>query len=86
MTAVTISSTRGTTYDVPINYTIETSAPTSDFDFELRYNLLDQNGNAINKLDLIKFLKAVIAGVNSGGNNPFFSLAESGSNYVAATI
>jgi hypothetical protein len=84
MTAVCISSTRGVDPYVPNNYTLATSAPTSTFDFEVRYNLLDQNSVAITKLDLVKFIQNVIDGVNSG--NQFFPLAVNGSDYVGPVL
>jgi hypothetical protein len=84
MTAVCISSTRGVDPYVPNNYTLATSAPTSSFDFEVRYNLTDQNSVAINKLDLVKFIKATIAGIESG--NIFFPLAVNGSDYVGPVL
>ena len=89
MTAVTISSTRGASDTDPLNYTIGTSAPTSVFDFELRYNLTDQQGNALTKKDLVLFIEAVIRGIESSGNltSQFFYLAVDGStNYVAPTL
>ena len=89
MTAVTISSTRGASDTDPLNYTIETSAPTSNFDFELRYNLLDQNSVAITKKDLVLFIEAVIRGLESGGPlmSQFFYQAVNGStDYVAPVL
>jgi len=71
------------------NYTIATTAPTASFDFEVRYNLLDQLGNPIKKLDLIKFLEAIEAELNSAGGplaGQFFQTAVSGTNYVGPQI
>ncbi len=84
MTAVTISCTRGATYDQPISYTLATSAPTSGFDFELRYNLTDQNGAALTKLDLVRFIEATIYGLNSG--TTFFPLANNGTDFVGPAL
>ena len=39
----------------------------TNFDFEVRYNLLDQESVAIKKIDLIKFLEAVIDGLGAAG-------------------
>ena len=88
MTAVCISSTRGVDPYQSANYTLATSAPTSTFDFEVRYNLLDQESAAIKKLDLIKFLEAVIDGLESGGPlaGQFFQTAVNGSDYVGTQI
>ena len=88
MTAVCISSTRGVQPDKPANYTIATSAPTSTFDFELRYNLLDQNSVAITKRDLVLFLEALIDGLEHGGklSTQFFQTAVNGTNFVGPQI
>lgn len=88
-TAVCISSTRGLAPFEASSYTIATSAPTSSFDFEIRYNLTDQNGAALNKLDLIKFLEAVKYGLESMGGpiaGQFFKTAASGSNFTGPQI
>jgi hypothetical protein len=85
MSSVTISSTQGASPYQPINYTIATTAPTTNFDFELRYNLLNQNSVAINKLDLIKFIENVISGIESG-DGTFFTKAVGGSNYVGPVL
>lgn len=66
MTAVSLSYTRGTVgqYNLPGSTngaTVGTSAPTSTFDFEVRYNLTDQLGNPITRLDLNLFMRAVQA-------------------------
>ena len=80
MTAVCISSTRGAAEMQPASYTIATSAPTASFDFELRYNLLDQNSVAITLRDLIRFLEALTDGLESG--KTFFSTAVTGTNFT----
>lgn len=87
MTAVCISSTQGVNLFNSANYTIATSAPTSNFDFEVRYNLLNSASPtpvAINKKDLIKFLEAVIYHIQSGGklSTQFFQTAVNGTNFV----
>lgn len=86
MTAVCISSTQGVNLFNSANYTIATSTPTSNFDFEVRYNLLNSASPqvAINKKDLIKFLEAVIYHIQSGGklSTQFFQTAVNGTNYV----
>jgi hypothetical protein len=71
MTAVSISFTRGTPGQFWLpggtttggggGPTVGTNAPTATFDFEVRYNLLDQNSNPISRLDLQLFLRAVEA-------------------------
>jgi hypothetical protein len=88
MTAVCISSTRGVNPYEPANYTIATSAPTSTFDFEVRYNLLDGQSKAIKKIDLVFFLKAVIAELESSGvlAGQFFQAAVNGTNFVGPQI
>jgi len=88
MTAVCISSTRGVTLYKAASYTLATSAPTASTDFEVRYNLLDQNSVAITKKDLIKFLEAVIVGIQSGGPlaGQFFQSAVNGADYVGPQI
>ena len=88
MTAVCISSTRGVLIQQAASYTIATSAPTSGFDFEVRYNLLDQQSVAIRKKDLILFLEAVIRGLEEGGPlaGQIFQAAVNGTNYVGPQI
>ena len=84
MTAVRIASTRGVDYDKSANYTIGTDAPTSNFDFELRYNLLDANSVAITKLDLLLFLENLEYAIKSGKG--FFSTAVTGTNFTGPQI
>ena len=67
------------------NYTIATSAPTATFDFELRYNLLDVQGNAITKRDLIRFIEALEDHIEGAGK-AFFATAVTGTNYVGPQI
>ena len=71
MTAVTVSWQRGTPgqFWLPGGQTtgggggpvVAATAPTSGFDFEIRYNLTDQNSNPITRLDLQLFLRAAEA-------------------------
>jgi hypothetical protein len=84
MTAVCISSTRGVPPNQPGSYTIATSAPTSSFDFELRYNLLDQSSAAIQIRDLILFLEGLEDGLESGKG--FFSTSVTGTNFVGPQL
>jgi hypothetical protein len=84
MTAVTISTTRGADYDKASSYTIATTAPTTNFEMEVRYQLLDVNSNQLTNLDLIKFLQAVIYGLKSGKN--FFASAVTGTNFTGPQI
>ena len=84
MTAVCISSTRGVLPNQSVNYTIATSAPTATFDFELRYNLLDQQSVALTIKDLILFLEGVRDGLMSG--KPFFSTSVNGTNFTGPQI
>jgi hypothetical protein len=88
MTAVCISSTRGANQFNSANYTIATSAPTSTFDFELRYNLLDQQSKPITKKDLYKFLWVLIMELVKGGKltPSFFQTAVNGTNFVGPQI
>ena len=88
MTAVCISSTRGVNPNNSANYTLATSAPTTGFDFEVRYNLLDQESVAIRKLDLIKFLEKVIEKISEEGPlaGQFFQTAVNGTDYVGPQI
>jgi hypothetical protein len=81
-TAVCISSTRGALTYQAASYTIATSAPTSTFDFELRYNLTDQQSVALTEKDLIIFLKALVAAYEAGGTTAFFSSSPGGTNYT----
>ena len=85
MTAVCISSTRGVDVDKSANYTIATSAPTTNFDFELRYQLLDVQGNAIKVRDLIVFLEALEDTLENGGKL-FYATAVTGTNFVGPQI
>jgi hypothetical protein len=41
------------------DYTFGTAAPTSSFDFELRYNTTDANSKNVTKEDVIIFLKGL---------------------------
>jgi hypothetical protein len=84
MTAVTISANRGGNYSNASNYTIATTAPTTNFELEVKYQLLDVNGNALTKLDLINFLKAVAYGLESGKN--FFASAVTETNFTGPQI
>jgi hypothetical protein len=91
MTAVCISSTRGVNDRLASNFTIATSAPTSTFDFELRYNLLDQNSVAITKKDLKRFLDRLLNELceGTGGGRlatQFFQTAVNGTNFVGPQI
>lgn len=89
MTAVCISSTRGVDPYQPASYTIATSAPTTNFDFEVRYNLLDANSVAVTKKDLIIFLEAVVDELEQSGGRlvtQFFQTAVNGTNYVGPQL
>ena len=88
MTAVCISSTRGANEFVASSYTIATSAPTASFDFELRYNLLDQNSVAITKKDLWRFLYVLMRELVKSGklSTQFFQTAVNGTNFVGPQI
>ena len=88
MTAVCISSTRGCNEFSSANYTIATSAPTTNFDFELRYQLLDLQGNAITKKDLWKFLYVLMKHLVKSGilGTQFFQSAVTGTNFVGPQI
>ena len=85
MTAVCISSTRGVDVAKMANYTIATSGPTSNFDFELRYNLLDAQNNPITKKELIRVLEALEHALESGSVQ-FFDTAVGGTNFVGPQI
>jgi hypothetical protein len=80
VTAVTISTTRGADYDKSASYTVGVTAPTTSFEMELRYQLLDPNGNALTILDLVRFLRAVASGLESGKS--FFATAVTGTNFT----
>ena len=84
MTAVCISSTRGVATHKSASYTVTTDAPNSNFDFELRYNLLDANSAPLTKKDLIRFLEALEDNLETG--KPFFSTAVTGTNFVGPQI
>ena len=86
MTAVTISSNQGLDFNKSVNYTVATTAPTTNFDFEVRYQLLNQASPqaAVTKLDLIRFLEAVIYGLESGSG--FFPNAVNGTNFTGPQI
>jgi hypothetical protein len=84
MTAVTISTTRGADYDKSASYTVATTAPTTNFELEIRYQLLDANGNQLTKLDVINFLQAVAFGLESGKG--FFGNAVTGTNFTGPQI
>ena len=84
MTAVRIASTRGAEFNKSASYTIGTDAPTSTFDFELRYNLTDQNSVALIIKDLILFLEGIEDGLNSG--KPFFSTSVTGTNFTGPQL
>ena len=88
MTAVRIASTRGCNEWNSANYTIGTDAPTASFDFELRYNLLDQNSNAITKKDLWRFLYVLMKQLVKSGiiGTQFFKSAVTGTNFVGPQI
>jgi hypothetical protein len=88
MTAVCISSTRGCNEFNSANYTIATSAPTSSFDFELRYQLLDANSVAITKKDLWRFLFVLMKYLVTSGklSTQFFQTAVNGTNFVGPQI
>ena len=88
MTAVRIASTRGCNEWNSANYTIGTDAPTSSFDFELRYNLLDQNSVAITKKDLWKFLYVLMKMLVKSGiiGTQFFKTAVTGTNFTGPQI
>ena len=85
MTAVCISSTRGVDPGKSANYTVATSAPTTNFDFELRYNLLDAQSNALKIRDLVVFLEALEDALENGGKQ-FFATAVTGTNFVGPQI
>ena len=88
MTAVRIASTRGCNEWNSANYTIGTDAPTSSFDFELRYNLLDAQSVAITKKDLWKFLYVLMKQLVKSGilGTQFFQSAVTGTNFVGPQI
>jgi hypothetical protein len=58
--------------------TVGSNAPAGG-DFELRFNVLDQNSKNVNDLDLIRFLKSCIAFVTTGGG------ATGGNGYTSVT-
>ncbi len=84
MTAVRIASTRGVNEYQSASYTIGTDAPTSTFDFEIRYNLLDQNSVAVTIKDVIRFLEGIENGLTSG--KPFFSTSVTGTNFTGPQL
>ena len=84
MTAVRIASTRGVLPNQSANYTIGTDAPTSSFDFELRYNLLDQNSAPVTIQDIIRFLEGLEDGFTSGKS--FFSTSVTGTNFTGPQL
>lgn len=91
MTAVTISTNQGVDYAKSGNYTVATTAPTTNFDFEVRYQLLNQATPqaAVTKMDLIRFLQAVIYGLESnvtGTQTSFFASAVNGTNFTGPQI
>ena len=60
------------------DYTIGTAAPTSSFDFEVRYNTTDANSKAVTREDIIIFLRGVIRqleqnGIQSPAGTPFIT-------------
>ena len=83
MTAVSISSTRGASPLQPLSHTIATSAPTASFDFEVRYNLLDQNGAALTKNDLVLWLRGVVSGLDSA---TFYQQANGAANFTGPQL
>jgi hypothetical protein len=85
MTAVRIASTRGAEFNKASAFTIGTDAPTSTFDFELRYNLLDQQSAALLVRDLILFLEGLEDGLESGGKS-FFGTSVTGTNFTGPQI
>ena len=88
MTAVRIASTRGCNEWNSANYTIGTDAPTSSFDFELRYHLLDAPSVAITKKDLWKFLYVLMKQLVKSGiiGTQFFKSAVTGTNFTGPQI
>ena len=84
MTAVRIASTRGVNEYQASSYTIGTDAPTASFDWELRYNLLDQQSNPVTIKDIIRFLEGLENGFTSG--KPFFSTAVTGTNFTGPQL
>jgi hypothetical protein len=59
MTAVSVQMQRGVSGTKLSDFSIDGFAPTS-LDIEVRYQLLDTNGNPLTREDVILFLKAVI--------------------------
>ena len=86
MTAVCISSTRGADPLKSANYTIATSAPTSTFDFELRFNLLDGQSAPLTKKDIILFLENLADIFEQPNTKAFFSTSPNGSNFTGPQI
>jgi hypothetical protein len=86
MTAVCISSTRGVDVVKSANYTIATSAPTTNFDFELRFNLLDANSAPLTKKDIILFLENLAHLFENPNTKAFFSTSPTGTNFTGPQI
>jgi hypothetical protein len=84
MTAVRIASTRGANEYQASSYTIGTDAPTTNFDFELRYQLLDANSAPLTIKDVIRFLEGLENGFTSG--KPFFSTSVTGTNFTGPQL
>ena len=82
MTAVSISSTRGASPLQPLSHTISTNAPGTG-DFEVRYNLLDQNGAALTKQDLVLWLRGVVSGLDSA---TFYQQANGAANFTGPQL
>jgi hypothetical protein len=55
----TSGSPTGTGIPASGSFEIGSAAPTSTYDFEVRWNLTDQNGHALTKLDVGLLLRAV---------------------------
>jgi len=58
MTAVSFSMNRGVDGFKMTDVTVGTSAPTSTFDVEFRFNATDQNSHNLTDLDLIRAIDA----------------------------
>jgi hypothetical protein len=66
MTAVSIQSTRGVSGTKLSDFAIDGLAPAS-LDMEVRYQLLDVNGAALTREDIILFIESVIRLLQEAG-------------------
>ena len=79
MTAVSFRMLRGVDGFLMSDVVVGADAPTTNYDFEFRFQVLDLQSKNINDFDIVRSLKAMIRWIEIGGGST------GGNNYTSIT-